>query len=430
MSELIACLYAVAATVSRVEHENRLVNRYTARDFTPFRFLSGWGEVPSTHMLAFFLNPDEDHGQGVLFQELFILRLRTIPVVGARLPAGPWRVEAERRHAGYGQLDLLLTAADGSFGICLENKPRDQTIDQYQQLTSYRKLLRHRHYDNYLLLYLSRKTREPHPDSLSHADRDTLTCTGHYANITYDSFVLSLLDDWYQAVYPESLRIFLRQFRHHVEQWLQFESTKPAQLMQEQEIATTLAASATNVRVAFQIQASISTLREQLLIRLTKGLMDKVAGITGAPHWRYGGFFKAETSRPFLIRRPSPTGKPEDLPWDRYSITLEFMDGKLFYGVRFDHIDWYEDDNQTAIWSDDIVARLSPVSLSEVATHNEWWPWYAWAGPTNDFELYPAIADSSSSLWQKLKPEIVRLANVLDEWSALSTAVKQSEQAT
>ena len=430
MSELIDCLHAVVATASRVEHENRLVNRYTARDFTPFRFLSGWGEVPSTHMLAFFLNANEDHGQGTLFQELFINRLRALPNVGARLPAGTWQVEAERRHANYGQLDLLLTAADGSFGICIENKPRDQTIDQYQQLISYRKLLQHRHHDNYLLLYLSREKRPPHPDSLSHDDQDTLARTGHYANITYSSFFLDLLDDWHRNVYPDSLRIFLRQFRHHVEQWLQFESTKPAQLMQEQEIAATLATSAANVRAAFQIQASISTLREQLLIRLTQGLIETVEGITGAPHWRYGGFFKSETYRPFLIRRPSPTGKPEDLPWGRYSITLEFMEGKLFYGVRFDRIDWHKNDGETAIWPDEIVARLSPAPLSEVVGRNEWWPWFAWAGPVNDFELYPAIVDSNSSLWQKLKPDVIRLANALDEWSALQTAVKQSEQAT
>ena len=418
MDELVSCLHEVAAITQRVEHENRLVNRYTARDFTPFRFMS-WSEVPSTHMLAFFLDPDEDHGQGPLFQELFIQELQKLLPAGTQLPKTRWLVEPERRHAGYGQLDLLLTSADRTFGICLENKPRDQTRDQTQQLTSYRKFLLHRHQQRYLLLYLSREERPPSPDSLDPQLREKLTDDGHYLNLTYRSFFFALLDKWHQHVHPENLRIFLRQLRHQVEQWLQFESTKPAQLMQEQEIAATLATSAANVRAAFQIQASISTLREQLLMRLTQGLMDEVAGSIGAPHWSYSGFFRAETYRAFLIRRPSPTGKPEDLPWGRYSITLEFKDGKLLYGVRFDRIDWYEGDKETAVWPDEITAKLSPIPLSEVVGRNEWWPWQAWAGPMNDLELYPAIADSKSSLWQKLKPEIIRLANALDEWSAL-----------
>ena len=425
MNKLTACLHAVTNTINRVEHENRLVNQYTARDFTPFRFMS-WGEVPSTHLLAFFLDPTEDHGQGTLFQELFIRRLQALPVVGPRLPAGPWRVEAERRHAGYGQLDLLLTAADGSFGVCLENKPRDQTIDQYDQLNSYRALLRQRHQENYLLLYLSRGQRQPQLHSLSHDDRDQLTRSGHYANLTYREFILPLLDDWHQAVYPESLRTFLLQFRHHVEQWLHFEKTKPAHLMQNQEIAATLAASADNVRAAFQIQASISSLRHNLLSQLTQSLVKEVAGLTGAPHWSYKGFFNAENYKAFLIRRPSPTGRPEDFPWERYAITLEFMDSRLFYGVRFDRIDWYEGASESAVWPAGVDVALSPVPISEGTRRNEWWPWSASAGPANDSELYPAIADTNSSLWQKLRPEIIRLAAALDKWCAVPAPATQT----
>ena len=420
MSEIIACLAAASETAQRVAHENRLVNRYTARDFTPFRFLSGWGEVPSTHMLAFFLDPDEDHGQGTLFQELFIKQLQLQPAVGTRLPKTRWKVEAERRHTEYGQLDMLLTAADHSFGICLENKPRNQTIDQPQQLASYRKLLQHRHHENYLLVYLSRDARAPHSNSLHPDDRDTLTNSGHYINITYRSFILDLLDDWHQAVHPESLRIFLRQFRQHIEQWLQFESTKPAQLMQEQEVAATLATSAANVRAAFQIHDSISALREQLLGRLTQGLLDAIPGTVGAEHWKYKGFFEAETYQGFLIRRPSPTGAFDDLPWGRYAIVLEFLHGKLMYGVRFDKIDWYQGDaGAPTPWPNKIAAAMSPVPIPEPLGRNEWWPWKVYAGQENGNDLYPAIVDTESDLWKKLKSEAVRLAKALDTWCAL-----------
>jgi hypothetical protein len=45
-----------------------------------------------------------------------------------------------------------------------------------------------------------------------------LSAAGQYATVTYRHFVLELGEEWHQQVYPESLRLFLRQLRHHLEQ--------------------------------------------------------------------------------------------------------------------------------------------------------------------------------------------------------------------
>ncbi|SNR52880.1 PDDEXK-like family protein [Hymenobacter mucosus] len=417
MSEIIACLQAVEKTIVRIEHENRLVNRYTARDFTPFRFMPQ-GEVPTTHLLAFFLNAHEDHGQEHLFQELFIKRLRQEHLVSNRLPVATWTVKAERRHGEYGQLDLLLTATDGSFGICIENKPRDGTKDQPGQLTRYRQLLMQRHGENYLLIYLSRDARPPDPISLTAEDREALTGKGQYLNLTFREFLLGLLDDWYQAVHPESLRTFIRQFRHHVESWLQFESTKPAQLMQAKEVASTII-SASQVQTAFDIIDSLAELKTQLLTTLAKKLAECFPEFAVGEHWKDTGFLQAINRKPIIIRRPTTSEVPDKLPWGRYSIGVEFDNGRLFYGIRFDRANLSPTDTTEQDWPEETPNAIAQL-LSKEARPWSWWPWWDWVGPENDHSLYPLIANGK--LVSELAPRVEELIKALDRHCQVGSA--------
>ena len=90
------------------------------------------------------------------------------------------------------------------------------------------------------------------------------------------------------------------------------------------------------------------------------------------------------------------------------------------YGVRFDKIDWYQGDaGAPTPWPNEIAAAMSPVPIPEPLGRNEWWPWKAYAGQENGNDLYPAIVDTESDLWKKLKSEAVRLAKALDTWCAL-----------
>jgi hypothetical protein len=417
MSDLTACLHAVSNTISRVEHENRLVNQYTARDFTPFRFMN-WGEVPSTHMLAFFLDPGQDHGQGALFQELFLARLRkALPDEGRRLPTARWNVEAERRYADYGQLDMLLTTTDQRFGICIENKPRAQTIDQPNQLTSYRALLQGRHQENYLLIYLSNGSREPAPHSMAPAQREELTATGHYINLTYGDFILPLLDDWHKAVHPESLRIFLRQFRYHVEQWMQLESTKPAKLNLTQQIVSTLISTPEYVRAAFTIADSLPGLKRQVLTDFVEKLRARYPDLSVQPHWKDNGFLDKAEDNPLLLRRQPADDDIASPSWGRYAIALAFDGGRLFYGIRFDKTDPDGSEAQEYDWPSEESAVLATLLNTESRAWQSW-PWWDWVGPEDDPTLFPMLADGT--LLADLEPKIARLREVLEQRSVAS----------
>ncbi|TGE03320.1 PDDEXK-like family protein [Hymenobacter fodinae] len=418
MDPLLSCLQAVASTAQRVEHENRLVNQYTARDFTPFRFMA-WSEVPSTHMLAFFLNPDETHGQGTLFQDIFFEHLRQLPLLGPRLPRTRWTVEAERRHGDTGQIDLLLTTVDRQFAICVENKPRDKTGDQHRQLTRYRRFLKQRHGRHYALVYLSSIPRRPQSHSLRPSLRWRLIKSGHYVNITYQSFILTVIDAWQRAVHPESLRLFLGNFRHQIEQWLNFPSTKPAQLMQDKEVVKTLIAIPAYVHTAFDIASALDTLKHRLRDQLAQKLGSTIPDIEGAVHWKWKGFVDGDDGNPFLLRRTllNSSSAPACWLWGRYAIAIELNEGRLIYGIRFDKNFWFPGDSSVEQPIPTGVPEQLASMLGDKSQHTDWWPWWEWAGPTTEKDLYSAIAEGT--LVKKLQQEVLRLASVLDRYTSL-----------
>lgn len=428
-SSLTPLLDTVHRLVNHVEEESRQINRFTAPDFTPFHFIPQ-GEVPTTHLLAFLLNASQTHGQGQLFQDLFIAQLRTLPQISKRLPTvAVWTVAAEKFFSEVGRLDLLLTAPGyPGFGICIENKPRDQTDDQPKQLTRYRDYLGAHHKEQYLLLYLSRTARLPSEYSITAELRNELETSGHYANITYQHFLLPLLENWQRAAKPKHLRRFIRQFSYHLEQYLNLPSTKPASLMKDTTIATELQATSASVGAAFDIAAALPTLRRNLIAQLMQALAAPAPGLEGRLHWSWDGFKDGEDGNPFLIRRinNSLDTQPAKWPWGRYTIAIEFDKGRLSYGIRHDTTTWHSTDTGEQRYTYNEVLPLAAL-LSVEIDEEDWWPWWAHAMPeaaygTRDENMRAvciAIADPSSQLLPTLLGEIQRLTQALDTFQGV-----------
>ena len=145
------------------------------------------------------------------------------------------------------------------------------------------------------------------------------------------------------------------------------------------------------------------------------------APISAAPttrpiHWKWPGFRDGASSQPFLIRRvqEEASGEPACWPWGRYAITLEFNGSRLFYGIRHDTKEWLRPDEVEQPFSPEEVRPLAKLLGEEVHEEEYWWVWWKWAGPMSDREFCLAVADGS--LVAFLRPEIMRLAHVLDEF--------------
>lgn len=422
---LAPLLATVQHLVRHIEEESRQTQRFTAPDFTPFHFIAA-GEVPTTFLLAFLLSAHQTHGQGLLFQNLLITQLRRVPQVGPRLPKGvEWTVATEKSCGAAGRLDLLLTAPGyPGFGICIENKPRDQTGDQPSQLTRYHDYLRACYGEQFLLLYLSRIPRSPSVDSITPDLLEKLADDGQYANITYQQFLLPLLDRWRRAAKPQHLRRFIRQFSHHLEQYLNLPSTKPTSLVQDAAIAAELQATPATVGAAFDIAAALPTLRRNLLAQLMRVLSAPAPGLEGRLHWAWGGFEEGTDGNPLLIRRVDDrlSSSPANWPWGRYAIAIEFLNGQLYCLLRYDVQHWCPADLSENHCTHEESMLPATILGTKLEVEEDWWLWWAEALPesasgSRDENLRTvcvAIADPASQLLPNLLTHIQWLARGLD----------------
>jgi hypothetical protein len=309
--------------VQRIANEKaaelRAINRYAALDFSPFKFIDS-GEVQTTHLLAFFLSPDASHGQGDIFQRRFLEKLRPL-VPQCELPAGPYRVEAERRHDGLRQIDLLLRAPHNAGGICIENKlfARDQDKQLHDYHTCVRSVFPAR---AYLMVYLTPQERPPEPHSISSEELSGLRNTDQYINITYYCFITQLIDDWIALAFPEKVKTFLKDWRSHLNRYLFGCSDTLSTSMAQEEIIKLLLENPALYQAASLIQKAYQPAAGQLLIQKLNELGDLLnldsASSSGFAQWRHDASLSLSCET-----------------WGRYKITFAFDKQVLFYGVSF-----------------------------------------------------------------------------------------------
>ena len=377
--------------------QQRAYHLESAPRFSPFHFIK-WGEVPVTHMLAYFLDPQQSHGQQAVFQHRFVA------AVQARLPQrfipeGGYSVVAEKRHGGgtFGQIDLLLTCPQPRYALCIENKPHPGTADQWRQLEAYHEFLtgKGRFGDNYLLVYLSDRERNPHESSLEPTKREDLKESGHYLNLTYETFLLPLLSEWAGLAQPEKVKHFLLDFRHQVERQLNFPSTAPTPAMYQDEIVNLLLKDVSLLQAAYElpnaIKAAETRLKEQLAADVLKLAHELQLSVTSSPE-QWAGFKNFTNEVPcWLSKQTEPT-------WGPCCIGLEFSGPSLYVGVI--------GGGKSSPIGQELMKRLGD-------THgNENWACWVTLYDTDWKSLYADVA--TGEFVTKLRPRLAALCQTLD----------------
>lgn len=105
--------------------ERQKINKEESTEFNYFRFFN-LNETKHSELLAFLLNPYEQHGQGMLFLKLFLNKLGVIENEKTK-----WYVTAEKE-----RIDILIKCYNPETVIILENKSNG-AIDQENQLYRY-----------------------------------------------------------------------------------------------------------------------------------------------------------------------------------------------------------------------------------------------------------------------------------------------------
>ncbi len=150
---------------TQVDHlRQRVTPARKGQPFNIFTLLGVETDEVRTHsrLLAYWLNPDGSHGQGVLFLGQFLRycqkRYAGFEIRPKQLYNAQWRVQTER-YIGQGFLDIVIESPQLGYLIVIENKIR--AAEQLHQLERYARWMQTRvdQFPKQALIYLTPEGR-------------------------------------------------------------------------------------------------------------------------------------------------------------------------------------------------------------------------------------------------------------------------------
>jgi hypothetical protein len=169
-----------------------------------------------SELLAFYLNPNEKHGQGDLFFGLFLDHFS--------VDWGPFKpkdVIVTLEHPTYTKkrIDILIRKSRSEKAIGIENKIYLNTADQDNQLSDYISFLNNETKGDFILYYLAPKGKKPSNHSISKEDREKFEEDRKLKIINYEEDVIPLLRKFREKIENERLRSFTADFENKLVKW-------------------------------------------------------------------------------------------------------------------------------------------------------------------------------------------------------------------
>jgi hypothetical protein len=187
-----------------------------AFDFNSINFF--WpGENKVSEIFAFFLDPDETHGQGDTFLRCFLKELKLKSALDAyeRCPIAV--IDPEHPTEDNRRIDITINLGSGEYWIGIENKV-GTAADQKNQIEDYAKYLQKTSNGKYTLFYLTPDGDEPSDYSIKAEDRDRLYNSKTLQYLSYSEEIINLFQKFEQLCQADNVRAFIREFNKHLKQ--------------------------------------------------------------------------------------------------------------------------------------------------------------------------------------------------------------------
>lgn len=182
-------------------------DKQLALDFSLFQFFS-IGENKISQVLAYFLDVNQNHGQGNIFLKSFINTFYDKEIEIIQLEN-----TCEKIITGNRRIDIYIKLKD--LTIAIENKI--WADDQNNQLRDYSTFLEQKSQGNYLLLYLNPYGLDPKPKSIDKKLKEDLIKNDKLKVISYKDDIIKLINNWLVICEADNVSHFLKEFKKHLE---------------------------------------------------------------------------------------------------------------------------------------------------------------------------------------------------------------------
>src|SRR3989339_276700 len=222
MEKQKAILKTVTAWLEAHKEYKKMYNKKMAFDFNFINFFKV-GENKVSEILAYFLNPNEKHGQGNVFLKEFLEFLISMKIIDLNktiedLDINNVKVITEKvinkdpQSDKIGRIDIFLEF--NNYVIAIENKLWAK--DQPNQLSDYSTFLAKKKKENFILFYLTPYKKKPSSDSIKNNEWEELEKKGNIALLGYTDEVFKILDRWIGVCEADNVAYFLKQLKQYM----------------------------------------------------------------------------------------------------------------------------------------------------------------------------------------------------------------------
>lgn len=256
------------STSSRLTSHREFLNLHSAElapYFNVFDFITP-NENRLSDIIAYFLDPKEDHGQGDVFLKSFLENMGLQDKFTNLKDVSVYR---EQSTEGYRRIDIVIEQND-VFGIGIENKPWAK--DQENQLSDYIAHLRDKKYkNNFVCIYLSQEGRDPSKESISLAILEKVLKDKELEKKSFPQF-RKWVSEWRNICQSDRVRGFLKDF----ESYLHHEFEGGSIMSIENTVVDQALSNANNLEAALHIANNVNGIKERLLNQLKVDIENKL----------------------------------------------------------------------------------------------------------------------------------------------------------
>ena len=195
---------------SRIEAHQKFrsaYNKQLAFDFSLFQFFS-INENKVSQVLAYFLDVNQNHGQGDLFLKEF---LSTFEIPNDNFI----QIEniCEKFISNKRRIDIYIQLS--SITLAIENKI--WADDQFHQLKDYSNYLEKHSKGNYVLFYLNPYGNEPSSKSINESLMQRLITENKLKIVGYKQHIIPLINKWLTLCEADNVSYFLKELKKYLE---------------------------------------------------------------------------------------------------------------------------------------------------------------------------------------------------------------------